>query len=82
MHYYINFYFRNLTYSDDFYRGTFWAPDCDIICEFEYSRKTGQCRIWNNNKPEEEILPIPVGWLDRKLEKNGKLNTNESKISY
>jgi len=79
---YINFYFKNLSYCDEFFRGTFSAPDYDIICEFEYSRKTESCRIWNNNKPEEEILPIPIWWLIYKLETNGKLSANESKISY
>ena len=38
MAFYINFYFKNLLYDDDYYLGTFSAPDNDVICEFEYNR--------------------------------------------
>ncbi len=79
---YINFYFKNLQYDDEYYMGDFEAPDYDVICKFRYSRKTGETKIWDNNKPVEEILPLPVHWLDWKLEKNGKLKSNEYKISY
>ena len=60
MAFYINFYFKNLLYDDDYYLGTFSAPDNDVVCEFEYNRHTKQFRIWNNNQPIDEIMPIPV----------------------
>ena len=82
MHYYINFYFKNITYDDDFYAGEFSCPDLDVKCEFLYDRKTSECEIWNNSHPIEEILPLPIYWLDRKLEQNGELRKSESKISY
>ena len=81
--FYINFYFKNLEYDESFYGGVFSSPDSDVYCEFLYDRATGEfIDIWNNSKPIEEVLPIPIGWLDRRLEQNGKLNKNESKISY
>lgn len=82
MAYYINYYFKDLIYDDDYYLGTFSAPDNDVFCEFEYNRHTKQFCIWNNNRSIEEIMPIPIWWLDRKLEQNGHLRSNESKISY
>ena len=82
MAYYINYYFKDLVYDDDYYLGTFSAPDNDVFCEFEYNRHTKQFRIWNNNRSIEEIMPIPIWWLDRKLEQNGQLRSNENKISY
>ena len=82
MAYYINFYFKNLIYDDDYYLGTFSAPDIDVFCEFEYNRQTQQFRIWNNNQPIDYIMPIPVWWLDIKLKQNGQLRPCESKISY
>lgn len=82
MAYYINYYFKDLIYDDDYYLGTFSAPDNDVFCEFEYNRHTKQFRIWNNNRSIEEIMPIPIWWLDRKLERNGLLQSSESKISY
>ena len=36
---YINFYFKNLQYDDEYYMGDFEAPDYDVICKFRYSRK-------------------------------------------
>lgn len=36
MAHYINFYFKNLIYDDDYYLGTFTSPDDKILCEFEY----------------------------------------------
>ena len=80
--YYINFYFRNLIYDEDYYFGDFCAPDNEIVCSFEFNRKTKECVIWNNNKPDSEILPLPTWWLDRMMEKQGFLKTNEAKISY
>lgn len=29
---YINFYFKNLEYNDNYYSGIFEAPDNDVIC--------------------------------------------------
>lgn len=79
---YINFHFKNIQYDDEHYTGTFEAPDYDVICKFRYDRKTQKTEIWDNNKPTDEITPLPIYWLERKLEKNGKLNLNEYKISY
>lgn len=58
------------------------CPDLDVQCKFRYNRITGQCEIWNNNKPVEQITPSPVWWLDKKLKENGILHSSESKISY
>lgn len=79
---YINFHFKNIDYSDDYYRGTFSAPDNDVLCEFEYNRHNDHIKIWDNNQPAEEITPIPIWWLNKKLKENGYLKKNESKISY
>lgn len=81
--YYINFYFKNIEYGDDFYGGEFSSPDDDVYCEFLYDRKAKKfVDVWNNSKPVDEIMPIPIWWLDMKLEKNGELRKNECKISY
>lgn len=82
MAHYINFYFKNLIYDDDYYLGMFTSPDDKIFCEFEYNRHTKETKIWSNNRSVEEIMPIPIWWLDRKLEQNGFLQSSESKISY
>lgn len=82
MPYYINYYFNNLSYNDYEIEGEFEVPDRDIKCCFRYNRDTEECDIWDNNKPIEEITPLPIYWLLWKLEKNQKLNKNESKISY
>ena len=37
---YINFYFKNLEYNDNYYSGIFEAPDNDVICKFRYNRKS------------------------------------------
>lgn len=79
---YINFYFENLSCSDHKIQGDFSAPDYGVSCSFLYKRDTEECTIWNNNKAVEEIEPLPIYWLLRKLEKNGKLNKSESKVSY
>lgn len=79
---YINFYFKDIEYSDEYYKGNFSCPDLGVECDFYYNRITEQTDIWNNNVDKEELLPIPIFWLDYKLEKNGKLNKTESKISY
>lgn len=62
--------------------GKFRSPDLGMECEFIYDREKKNCTIWNNNKPVEEILPLPIHWLDRKLNERGYLNENEKKISY
>lgn len=82
MVHYINFYFRELCYDDDEITGEFSAPDSGVECSFSYNRHTEECRIRNNNKPVEEIKPLPIHWLLRKLEKDGKLNERESRICY
>lgn len=81
MAYYINFVFENLKYDDEFYQGEISSDD-GIYCEFVYDRKTKEFEIRNNSIPIEELLPLPTWWLDLKLEKNGKLNKREAKISY
>ena len=82
MPYYINYYFKELAYDDTTIIGKFFAPDWDVNCSFSYDRVSEKLHIWNNNKPTNEILPLPIHWLLWKLEKTGKLNENESKISY
>lgn len=80
--YYINYYFHNIEYDDGFYGGEFSAPDYRVYCKFLYDRETKEfIDIWDNTQPIDEILPIPIWWLDNKLEKNGKLGKNESKVS-
>lgn len=81
MHY-VNFYFKKLVYDDQTIMGVFLSRDDDITCSFSYNRKTRQCDIWDNNKPIEDIVPLPLNWLERRLEEKGRLNENESKISY
>lgn len=80
--YYINFYFRELCYDDNEIVGAFSAPDCDTRCSFSYDRRTGECEIWNNNRPVEEIEPLPIWYLLRKLSVEGSLNERESRICY
>ena len=82
MPYYINYYFKEIAYDDTAIIGKFSAPDWDVNCSFSYDRVTEEVTIWNNNKPTNQILPLPIHWLVWKLKKNGKLNGNESKISY
>ncbi len=80
--YYINYCFKNIQYDDSIYMGTFESTDFNVACKFIYDRKTKKIEIWDNNKPIEDILPLPIHWLDWQLEKNGKLNTNEHKVSW
>lgn len=56
--------------------------DLDVRCKFVYNRKSEDVQIFDNNKPIEEITPLPIWWLKLKLKENGKLNESESKISY
>lgn len=78
---YINYYFKNIVYDDRSIVAEFSAPDQNVVCCFSYDRLTEMLTIWNNNKPVSEITPLPIHWLLRKLEQNGALNKNESKIS-
>ena len=79
---YINFCFRELEMDGDAVFGIFDAPDLDVNCRFQYNIATHVYHLWNSNKPEEEIVPIPFYWLDMKLEENGVLMKTERKISY
>ena len=80
--YYINFYFHNIEYDDGCYGGEFSALDSRVYCKFLYDRERQEfIVIWENTQPIDEILPIPIWWLDKKLEKNGKLGKHESKVS-
>lgn len=80
--YYINFYFRELCYDDDEIIGEFSAPDYDTECSFSYDRHTGECEIWNNNRPLEETEPLPIWYLLQKLRDEGSLNERESRICF
>lgn len=86
MGHYLNFYFRDLEYDDGFYGGTFTAPNEGVSCNFLYDREERRSiEIWDNTKPVEEIMqdmPMSIYWLDRKLEKNGKLKKNERRICW
>ncbi len=79
---YINFGFKNIEYDNEAYCGVFEAGDFGVYCEFFYDRKTKEFEVWNNSVPVEEILPIPIWWLDHKLKENGKLRKNEACICY
>ena len=83
MIHYINFFFNNIEYDENYYQAEFSSPDVNVHCNFRYNRKTKCCEeIWNYNRPPEEIEPIPVWWLEKKMQENGKLYRCESKISY
>ncbi len=80
--YYINYYFHNIEYDDGFYGGEFSAPDYRVYCKFLYDRETKEfIDIWDNTQPIDEILPIPIWWLDNKLEQNGKLGKQGNCVS-
>lgn len=79
---YINFSFENIEYDEKFYRARFSCRDLGVECEFRYNRITREIDVWENTQPVEEILPIPIYWLDLKLMKNGMLRAKEYKISY
>lgn len=81
MHY-INFYFQNLVYDDKYISGRFLSKDDEVSCSFMCDRDSRECEIWDNNKPLEDITPLPIHWLLYKLEKEGRLKENETKISY
>ena len=79
---YINFKFESLEYSDGYYSGRFSSPDQDAYCEFLYDRKNGSLKLYNCSKVPDEILPLPIGWLDKKLRENGRLDPIESRICF
>ena len=81
MSFYINFYFSEIEYDDTVFQGVFEA-DNDVFCRFFYDRITKQTTIWDNSIPADEILPLPIYWLEIKLSENGKLKKTECKISY
>ena len=81
MHY-INFYFKELEYDDEIIMGRFEAPDRDVCCRFILYRDSNTYDVFDNNKPVDDIVPIPFYWILRKLEENGKLRKTEAKISY
>ncbi len=84
MPYYINYRYRNISYDDNVIMGHFSVLPCDgdVECDFIFNRNTESIEIYNSNKPKEEIIPLPIHWLLYKLENQGYLNENESKISY
>ena len=72
MIHYINFFFNNIEYDENYYQAEFSSPDVNVHCNFRYNRKTKCCEeIWNYNRPPEEIEPIPVWWLEKKMQENG-----------
>lgn len=79
---YINYYFENISYDENYYLGTFLCPDAKVRCDFIYNRITKEIEITNNNMPIKKILPIPIFWLDKKLRENGMLKSKECKISF
>ena len=79
---YTNYYFKKLVYDKNRYKGVFSAPENAVACEFEYNRLTKQFRIWNNTRPVEEILPLPIWLLDSKLEQCGRLRSCERRLCY
>ena len=79
---YINYTFDDLLFSDDYFIGKFISRDSGVYCEFCYDRNNHNFEIWNNTLPEEEILPLPMGWLECRLKEKGNLESRERKISY
>ena len=81
MSFYINFYFSEIEYDDTVFKGVFEADD-DVFCRFSYDRTTKQTTIWDSSIPTDEILPLPIYWLELRLSENGELKKRECKISY
>jgi len=81
MHY-INYYFKELEYDENIIKGVFIAPDCDVYCRFVLYRDSNTYDIFDNNKPEADIVPIPFYRILKKPEESGELRTIEAKISY
>ena len=43
---YINYYFENISYDENYYLGTFLCPDAKVRCDFIYNRITKEiCRL-------------------------------------
>ncbi|WP_298482074.1 hypothetical protein [uncultured Ruminococcus sp.] len=84
MAYYINYVFSEIEYDDTMFSAVFetWGEEDNVFCRFFHNRKTTQTVIWDNNKPIDDISPLPIHWLEFKLSENGKLNSREAKISY
>lgn len=78
----INYYFRELEVAGNIVYGIFDSPDSKVSCNFLYDLETREYEIWNCTKTEDELLPIPFHWLNKKLKERGYLRSNESKISY
>lgn len=81
MHY-INFRFRQLSYDDACYTGIFEAEDDGVFCCFRYDRQTGETVLTECSRPAEEILPLPIRWLDRRLAENGTLRETEARVCF
>ena len=79
---YINFYFKELVHEGNTVSGLFLSPDNGISCRFNWNMLNDTCEICDNTKPIDEIMPLPLWWLRKKLNENGCLKENESKISY
>ncbi len=69
MAYYMNFYFKEIMYDDREIMGLFLSRDDDVSCRFVYNRISEEITIWDNNKPIEEMTPIPIDFLLYKLAK-------------
>lgn len=82
-HCWINFHFENLEYDDTCFAGDFYPDDNNgqYHCSFRYDRIKKTYEIFNNEVSEEEILPLPIGYLEWKLEKEGMLDKTVWKIS-
>lgn len=78
----LNFHFDNLEYDDTYFAGDFYPDDNNeqYHCSFRYDRIKKTYEIFNN-EVSEEILPLPIGYLEWKLEKEGKLDKSVWKIS-
>lgn len=79
---YINYYFRDLELKNGLVDGIFDAPDVEVWCRFLYDMNTKDYIVYESNKPEDEITPLPLFWLDLKFKERGRLNRTECKISY
>ena len=40
MIHYINFFFNNIEYDENYYQAEFSSPDVNVHCNFRYNRKT------------------------------------------
>lgn len=81
-HCWINFHFENLEYDDTYIAGDFYSDDNDQYhCTFRYDRATKTYKISNNMLPVEEILPLPMGYLEWKLKNHDQLDRTVWKIS-